>query len=124
MRTRDPITWIVIPVAVFYLGWNCFFWFRGRLAPSLFQSITGWPCPSTGCMRSLDCWFAGDWREALRFNPFTLIFMALLIASAAWLARQLLRREPPHLPGWFGGLWLTVLALAWIATVGAAVAFG
>ncbi len=105
----------MIPVAALYGGWNLFFWLHGRPAPSIFQSFTGLPCPSSGCMRSLHCWFAGEWGEALRFNPFTWIFIGLLIASAGWLLWKHRQKQPLRLPAWFGNLWISVLALAWLA---------
>jgi hypothetical protein len=46
------------------------------------RKITGLPCPSCGCTRSLLAWFHADLAAALRFNP--LFFVACLV-SPVWL---------------------------------------
>ena len=99
---------------VIYLCWNLYWLSQGRLAPSLFLAITGLPCATTGCTRSLLAWSRGDWLEALRYNPFSLAFVALFAASGAQVAWQLRRQLPRSLHPVIAWGWGICLTAGWI----------
>ena len=96
-----------------YLAWNVLWLFQGRLPPSLFQALTGWPSPTTGCTRSLQHLLAGQWSESLRYNAMTVPLVLLLAASGLRLGGQVLRRQRLSLPAWLAWSWVIVLAIAW-----------
>jgi hypothetical protein len=85
----------------------------GRLAPSIWSSLTGLPCPTTGFTRSLLALMAGDFRESLLLNPLTTVFLLLLALSLAclawkWKERRRLVLSPP-----LAALWAVTLVAAW-----------
>ena len=47
------------------------------------RKLTGIPCPSCGCTRSLAAWMDGDLVQAFQFNP---LFFLFCITVLAWLA--------------------------------------
>ena len=47
------------------------------------HKLTGIPCPSCGCTRSLLAWWEGDLEKAFRFNP---LFFVACLAVFLWLA--------------------------------------
>src|SRR5436190_3211912 len=60
------------------------------------RKLTGVPCPSCGCTRSLAAWATLDLEQAFRFNPlFFLLCVALLAWSALRLAERFSRRTFP-----------------------------
>ncbi len=86
-----------------YFAWNAFWLFQGTVPASLFQTLTGWPSPTTGGTRSLQHLLAGDWNESLRDNAMTLPLVLLLAVSGLQLGSQCLRRQRLRLPlGWHG----------------------
>ena len=57
------------------------------------RKLTGIPCPSCGCTRSLAAWTTLDLGHALRFNPlFFLLCVAVLAWSALWLVERFSQR--------------------------------
>lgn len=97
-----------------YLGWNVFWLFQGRLAPSLFQALTDWPSATTGFTRSLQRLLAGHWSESLRYNAMAVPFVFLLAASGLRLGGQCLRRQRLSLPAWLAWSWAAVLVIGWV----------
>jgi hypothetical protein len=97
-----------------YAAWNLYWLAHARLAPSLFMAITGLPCATTGCTRSLSAWSRGEWLEALRFNPFSLVFVALLAGSAVQVAAQLTSGRRLSLSPVLAWGWGISLTLGWI----------
>src|SRR5262245_41753432 len=53
------------------------------------RQLTGIPCPSCGCTRSLAAWATLDLEQAFRFNP---LFFLLCVAAIAWLALWVVER--------------------------------
>lgn len=53
------------------------------LPPCLFRKVTGLPCFSCGCTRSLTAWSHFDLAAAFRFNP---LFFLLCVSAVVWLA--------------------------------------
>jgi hypothetical protein len=51
----------------------------------LFKRVTGIPCPSCGSTRSVLSILKGDFVEALLWNPFGLIIMAILVLAPLWI---------------------------------------
>ncbi len=74
---------------VVYLAWNFVWLFQGNVPPSLFQTLTGWPAPTTGGTRSFHYLLAGDWSESLRYNAMTIPVILLLAASGASFGRSM-----------------------------------
>lgn len=97
-----------------YLWHNFVFWLQGRLAPSLFSSLTGLPCPSTGCTRSLQALATGDWTQSFLWNPFTLPFLGLAALSAVSVGRHWIREKRLELAHPLPLLWLLLLSGAWV----------
>lgn len=96
-----------------YLVWSIYWLVKGRIPPSVFKSVTGLPCPTTGCMRSLFVLGRGDWRQSFCWNPLTSIYLLLLAVSLGCLLNQLLRRERFALPRVVEWSWFTALATGW-----------
>jgi len=53
------------------------------------RKLTGIPCPSCGCTRSLAAWAMLDLEQAFRFNP---LFFLLCVALLAWSALRLVEK--------------------------------
>ena len=53
------------------------------------RKLTGIPCPSCGCTRSLLAWLDGEPGKAFRFNP---LFFICCIAVLLWLAVWVVER--------------------------------
>jgi hypothetical protein len=91
------------------------------LPPCWLRKLTGIPCPSCGCTRSLAAWANGDVEQALRFNP---LFFALCVGLVLWLAvwlaeksfgRKILadwRGRTRRWPWW--GMGAVLLVLNWL----------
>lgn len=98
-----------------YVVWDLYFLIRGEIPPSIFKSVTGLPCPSSGCWRSLRALMRGDWYTSLLYNPFTVVFCLLLLASVVCIARCLALKKSILLPHWLFVAWIVSLVLAWCA---------
>ena len=91
------------------------------LPPCWLRKLTGIPCPSCGCTRSLASWATLDVEQAFRFNPlFFLLCVGFLMWSALWLVerfsgRRLLddfKKRTEHWPWWKVGA--TLLVVNWL----------
>jgi len=111
---RKSLALLAVTLLAVYLGWNIYWLAQGRLAPSLFVAITGLPCATTGCTRSLMAWGRGDWLQALRYNPLSLAFVVLLVASGCQIALQLFRRKRLALHQSLAWGWGVNLTVGWI----------
>jgi len=85
------------------------------------RKLTGVPCPSCGCTRSLAAWANLDLEQAFRFNPLFFLFcIAILAWSALWLAEQFSQRKflaaiKARLGPWpWWRIGLALLALNWL----------
>ena len=101
-------------VLIVYLGWNLFWLVQLRVPPSLFQSLTGLPCPTTGCTRSMLALYRGEITESLRYNALTVPICLLLAATLSQLLSQLLARNRLAVSPWLVSLWAIILPLAWL----------
>jgi hypothetical protein len=54
------------------------------------RKLTGIPCPSCGCTRSLAAWSHLDFEQAFRFNP---LFFFVCAGLAAWAALAVVERS-------------------------------
>jgi hypothetical protein len=111
-RWRALLGWTIL---VGYIGWNAYWWCRGRLAPSILRALTGIPAPTTGGTRALRALAQGDWDESLRCNPFALPIAILFVLSAAIPVSQLFRGRKPQLSRPWLFAWAVLLAAAWVA---------
>lgn len=98
-----------------YCSWNAFWLCHGRLAPSIWSSVSGLPCPSSGVVRSVSAALAGEYRDFILYNPFTIPFLFLFILSAYKLIRVWKETRKLLLPAFVGRLWLIALVTAWLA---------
>lgn len=99
----------------FYIVWNVLWIASGRVPDSILKGLTGLPCPTTGCTRSVVALMHGEWLQAFFWNPFTLVFATLAVWSGARLSAQFLRRERLALTPFMARLWMFALAAGWIA---------
>jgi hypothetical protein len=101
-------------LALIYFGWNLYWLVQLRLAPSLFQALTGLPCPTTGCTRSMLALLRGELSESLRYNALTVPICLLLAATCSQLLGQGLARKRLALSSWLVWVWAVILPLAWL----------
>lgn len=113
--TQTLIRPLALGIFGFYMFWNAVWIASGSVPPSMLQAFTGIPCPTTGCTRSMLALLQGRWVEAVWWNPFTLLYVGLLVYSAFVLAWQLLRGERLLLRPLVGRLWIMFLAAGWAA---------
>jgi len=99
----------MIPV---YVGWNLYWLTQYRVAPSLFWAITGLPCPTTGCTRSLRALLRGEYLESLRYNALTIPICLLLAATLVQLGGQVVHKQKVALWPSLMVLWAAILPLA------------
>ncbi|GAB4241208.1 MAG: hypothetical protein OHK005_04020 [Candidatus Methylacidiphilales bacterium] len=115
LRVTQPAAWLGWVALVGYLAWNIYWVAHGRLPPSLWQSLSGLPAPTTGMTRSWIALGEGRWMESLAWNPFTIPLTAAWLGSIGWAIVRLARRQPLSAPRWFLPGWLGLLLLAWAA---------
>jgi len=97
-----------------YGSWNVFWLTRAEVPPGMLQYFTGLPCPTTGGTRSLLAILEGDVAESLRWNPLTLAYLALTLASIACLVGRCRRGHGLLLPRALGHVWIVTLGIGWI----------
>ena len=118
LRKQDRLTLVLKTVAlcVFagYLVWNAFWLWQGRVPDSIWRYVTGLPCATTGCTRSLMALWEGRYGEAFLFNPMLLVYVFLIVASAWSLGQQVLSGRRCVLPKVLAAGWLVALALGWV----------
>ena len=98
-----------------YIAWDLYFLVQGKVPRSIFKTLTGLPCPTSGGWRSFRALLRGDWASSLLYNPFTVVFCLLLLGSLVCIVRCLARKKPVLLPPWLACGWFLSLALAWCA---------
>ena len=111
---RSALRTIFMAMLAVYVGWNLYWLAQLRIAPSLFQTLTGLPCPTTGCTRSFFAICRGEWLESLRFNALLVPICVLLFASVLQLTCQAVVRQRLSLSKVLVILWGIVLSLAWV----------
>ena len=97
-----------------YALWNLIFIVQGEIPPSLFKYVTKLPCPTSGGTRSLLHLLRGDIRESLLYNPFTIVYIALIMLSVFFIIRNLIFRKKFLMPSWMLFAWLGLLGVSWI----------
>lgn len=97
-----------------YLLWQVIWLVEGRLPPSLYWGLTGWPSPTTGGVRAICCLVEGEWLQSLRYNPFAVPLTVLFLATLLAVFHSLLRDGRPRLSTVWLRAWWVCLALAWI----------
>jgi len=111
---RSALRTLFLATLTIYVGWNLYWLARLQVPPSLFQSLSGLPCPTTGCTRSVFALGRGEVLESLRFNALAIPICLLLVVSATQLAWQLAARQRMVLGRPLAVLWGVILPLAWI----------
>lgn len=114
-RVRPVLKLAAIAAFIVYCFWNGFWLARGQLPPSIWSSLTGLPCPTSGVTRSVRALVAGECSASLLYNPFTIPFALLLAYSAYRLVWSWRARHEFVLPASVGRLWLVAILGAWLA---------
>lgn len=96
-----------------YVAWNSLWLAAGQIPPSLFYAITGLPCPTTGCTRSLLSLLKGEIDQSLMHNPMTIPIIAMLLAMLIRVSFLVYAREKPELSNGWLIAWILVLSIAW-----------
>ncbi len=60
----------------------------------LIKMTTGIPCPSCGSSRSVVEIAHGNFRNALKLNPFGLIIATIMVVAPIWSLSDLIRKKP------------------------------
>jgi hypothetical protein len=113
----DLLRGLGIAAFVVYAGWNAVWIARGQIPDSLWHFITGWPCPTTGGVRSLHALLAGQVGESLHLNPFTGVYIFLLAATAWVIGRQHAKGRKLALPRVLAWGWLGALVAGWVLKI-------
>jgi TctA family transporter len=111
--SRGILSIVLLAGLAAYVGWWGYWLARGQLPPAPIKAMLGLPAPSTGCTRSLMALARGDWRESLRWNPFAVPMLLMLVGSLAWVIVRALRRRRVVLPERLATAWLILLPVAW-----------
>lgn len=120
LAERIPAGWrwllriVAVSMLTVYVGWNLYWLSQYRLAPSLFQGLTGLPSPTTGGTRSFLALVRGEVRESLLFNAMTVPLCLLLAATVIPLGGQLARKQKVALAPAMVVIWAAILPLAWV----------
>jgi hypothetical protein len=118
LRNETRITHSLRPLAVVaflgYLAWNLAWLVQGRIPDSIWRGVTGWPCATSGCTRSLRCLWEGNYRDAVLFNPMTLAYISLLLSTAWVLYRRFQAGRQLLLPRLLAYGWLASLGMGWL----------
>lgn len=94
--------------------WNLIFIVQGEIPPSFFKYVTKLPCPSSGGIRSLRSLIQGNIRESLLYNPFTLVYIFLILLSGILMAKSIIEKKKLLLPQWIFYAWIALLGISWI----------
>lgn len=105
---------LLLGMFLVYVGWNFYWLTKLRLAPSIFQSLTGLPCPTTGGTRSLFALLRGELTESLRYNALCVPICLLFAVTLSQLLMQALRGKRLALRPWLVWIWIVILPLAWL----------
>jgi Protein of unknown function (DUF2752) len=106
---------VALSAFLLYLAWNAMWIAKGRIPPSILVAIAGIPCPTTGGTRSVLALCHGEWRQAFLYNPLTLVYLVLFAYSVATLSRQMLAGKRLALQRFTAWMWMTSLAVGWVA---------
>ena len=119
LRQQDRLrrTFAVVGIGAFfgYAIWNIAWLSMSRIPPSILVEATGLPCPTTGMTRSVMSLLHGDMAGFICYNPFTGIYLALIVLSAAALAVRVRRGESLAIPAGLGWCWFIALGGGWVA---------
>jgi len=117
MRSFSSDVMKPIAIACFagYCVWNSYCLASGRIPDSIFHVVTGYPCPTTGGIRSFAAYLQGDWRMGFWYNPFTPVFIVLCCVSVVVLGLRARKRTSVVLPQWLYQAWVCSLLMAWAA---------
>ena len=95
--------------------------FQWPLPQCVWRMVTGIPCPTCGCTRSLAAWADFDLMRAFQFNPlFFLLGVGVILWAALRLAELLTGRSivarlwRPALPSRAWKLGIFLLAMNWL----------
>ena len=98
-----------------YILWNIWWISRGYMPPSVFYYVSGYPCPTTGCTRSLFLLFDGELGSSFRYNPLTLVYSSLFLLTFFFLIKNYKLNGRICIPNYMGVLWGVTLILGWFA---------
>ena len=105
---------IIFLLFIGYCGWNLYFLLQGEIPSSIFKTMTGLPCPTTGGTRAVKAFFSGELGEAFLYNPLTLIYILLAVLSFGYLFYYRIQQKILSLPWWLCRGWLLALGVGWV----------
>lgn len=105
---------LMIATFVVYAGWNVLWIVQWKVPPSMFQSITHLPCPTTGGTRSMMCLLNGEFSESLKYNAMTIPFTLLLIFTIALALWNQITKGRLVVSSGMLQIWVGTLAIAWL----------
>ena len=113
-RTARILRILAVSLGVVYLLWNISWLAQGDVAPSLFSSLTGLPCPTTGGTRAFAQLLRGNLLGSFHYNAMA-IPLAILFLGTVWgqLARWLSGKRLV-MPRWSVAAWCGLLSVAWV----------
>lgn len=92
-RTLSPV-WFVLGMAALAVVARFALLWQLPLPECWLRKLTGVPCPSCGCTRSLASWARLDLEHAFYFNPLFFLLCATVLAwSALWLVERFSQRR-------------------------------
>jgi hypothetical protein len=113
-RGQRGLRCVAMSMLVVYVSWQICWAGFGRIPPSLFLALTGWPAPTTGGTRSMLALLNGEWRLSLYHNAMTLPIIGLVMFTLGWELVQLRQALRKPLPPPIVKAWIAILSLAWI----------
>lgn len=99
----------------FYILWNMFWLSKLQFPPSILTYYTGFPCPTTGCIRSITSLARGNTLDFFLYNPFTFPFLGLLVTTVVIFFGQLIRGKQLLIKQPLVNVWFFTLFVSWLS---------
>ncbi len=97
----------------FYCLWQIYWLWHKKIPPSIFEKLTGIPCPTSGGCRSIDMYCQGNFVEGFLWNPMSLIFIVLFIISVLSICNKIIKKDKLYLNKFIVYAWFYSLLIGW-----------